>query len=194
MRQPLQEWISKTVVADEMIWKGAWGSQMRFMRDALMPLARGGMTKDAYKAAGDNIAWVISTHTSKSISLPVLELDRSDIGLRLIFRDNFYNWKMSVISEKPITVDFAGLFHTTPPIDPAYTGNPLAPVYFEGFPKDLIFGYYEPSDKMKWSCEIWEGQRAVWTSVFLMMRSLGQIKGFTWHTQESHKKELEANR
>jgi len=185
----LQKWITAQTVGDEMLWKGAFGSQVGFVRDTIVSLFGWGL----HYEAKDEIPDVISTHRSKSIILPVYELTRKDLGLRLIMRDNFYNWKLSVISEKPVIADFTGLFHTTPPVEPDYTGDPLHQVYFEGFPKELIFGYYEPSDKKKWSAEI-SGNYGLYTTIFLILRSFGVIAPHEWHTRESHKLELEEER
>lgn len=162
MRQKLQEWVNEQLVGDEMIWKGAFGSQISFVRRLTGLMATG----LSYKAM-DDITHVIATHRSKSITLPVYELSRPDLGLRLILRDNFHNWKLSVISERPIDADFSGLFHTTPPVEPAYTGEPLSSVYFEGFPGDLIFGYYNDQQggtRQKWSAEIY-GDHSLYTVV-----------------------------
>ena len=187
MREPdnkLQKWISAQVVDDKMRWKGPFGEQMAFIRDQIVPLMGAGLIY--YEK--QEIADVISTHTSKSIVLPVVEVTRKDLGLRFTMRENFYNWKLSVLSEKPIEADFTGLFHTTPPIDKDYTGDPLAGVYFEGFPKDRIFRYYS-EDKRKFSAEIW-GDQPMWTAVLLIMRSVGAIKPLAWNTSETHKKEM----
>lgn len=181
----LQKWISAQIVDDEMLWKGAFGNQMSFIRDRLVPLMGAGLIYHEKQEIAD----VISTHTSKSIALPVVEVVRDDLGLRFTMRENFFNWKLSVLSEKPIEADFTGLFHTTPPIDKSYTGDPLAGVYFEGFPKDRIYRYYE-DDKRKFSAEIW-GDQPMWTAVLLIMRSVGAIKPFMWHTRETHQKEME---
>ncbi|MGH6876113.1 MAG: hypothetical protein ACREHV_01910, partial [Rhizomicrobium sp.] len=142
MDSKLQKWISAAVVGDEMLWKGGFDHQVGFVRDVIVGLVGAGLHYEDIEPIAD----VVSTHTSKSICLPVYDLKREDLGLRFIMRNNFYNWKLSVISKKPIICDFTGLFHTTPPVEPDYTGNPLADVYFEGFPKSLVFGYYEPSD------------------------------------------------
>lgn len=182
---PLQEWINGHPVRDEMLWKGAFGHQVMFVRDRLVSLFGTGLDYDQQK----EIARVISTHRSKSIELPVYQLARPDQDLRIVLRNNFYNWKMSVLSETPIQADFDGLFHTTPPIDPDYTGDQLHPVYFEGFPHDLIFGYLAESDGRRWSAEI-PTDESLWTSVFLMMRSLNNVKPLVWLTRESHRKEL----
>ncbi|MCK9567652.1 hypothetical protein M0R72_01720 [Candidatus Pacearchaeota archaeon] len=134
-------------------------------------------------------AIVISEHTSKSVRLPVYSFERKDIWLRLTLRYNFYNWKLSVESQSPILADFSGLFFTTPPVEPEYTGNELHPVYFEGFPEDRIFGYYE-NDHCKFSAEIGSHEK-LWTAIFLIMRDLGKIKPYVWNTQESHRKALD---
>lgn len=138
-------------------------------------------------------AMVIGEHRSKSVRLPVYSITREDFGLQLTLRDNYYNWKLSVSSQiRPIEVDFSGLFHTTPPVELGYTGNSLSPVYFEGFPEDRIFGYYS-LNHFKFSAEI-HSDEALWTTVFLMMRSLGVIKAFEWNTEESHKRKLDEDR
>lgn len=186
MNEPIQEWMSKQMVGDEMLWKGAWGRQLSFVRDDLTAVLATSLRYEDTK----KITTVISTHRSKSIILPVYCMTREDLGLKLILRNNFYNWKLSVISEFPIEAPFEGLFYTTPPIEPEYTGNPLSPVYFEGFPSDLIFGYYTPSDGRKWSAEIWDNH-SLWTTLFILMKSRGAIKPFVWHTKESHRKALE---
>lgn len=180
--EPLHEWFDRqrAETPDEMFYKSASGSQIMFARDDLHSLIAAGLTALQDRL---NVATVISTHRSKSVVLPVYSFDRPDIGLRLIARDNFYTWKLSVISETPVVADFSGLFKTTPPIDPEYTGDQLHRVYFEGFPKHLIFGYYEPSDKRRWSAEI-RGDHAMWATVFLIMRALGVIKPMAWSTRK----------
>jgi hypothetical protein len=182
MNESLQEWFNRQRenTPDEMIWKEASGRQIMFARDSLAALVGCGLGYDATK----RLVTVISEHTSKSVRLPVYQFTREDIGLRLVARNNFYNWKLSVISERRVEADFAGLFHTTPPIDPSYTGDPLASVYFEGFPRELIFGYYEASDKRKWSAEICGGECAMWTTLYLIMRSLGAVKPMQWSTRK----------
>lgn len=80
---------------------------------------------------------VISTHMSKSVELPVYRLKLKD-GTIFILRDNFYNWKISVISPKSVTANFVELF------DPREV---IHAVYCEGFPKDLVFGSYSQNSQ-----------------------------------------------
>ena len=187
MKKPLQEWISEQVVGDEMLWKGAFGGQMEDLR-GIERMMGAGLDYEDYK---DKVAFVISTHRSKSITLPVVLFDRSDIGLVVVVRENFYNWKLSVMSEKPIDDDlFPYLFFTTPPVEPDYTGNPLASCYFEGFPREYIFGYHSENQKA-WSAEF-GGLSTIKHVLFLCLKAIGHVKPLAWKTRESHRAELEA--
>lgn len=183
----LQAWATANKPDEDLIYKDGYWKQIIWVRDRLCWLMSRGL-HERIKAR------VISYHTSKSVRLPVFELERPDLGLRLILRDNYYNWKLTVMSALPIVADFDGLFYTTPPVDPKYTGDPLAGCYFEGFPRELVFGYYEPSDKRHWSAEINGGDPVLWATVFLIMKSLGAVKPFAWHTKESHRRELDEDR
>jgi len=172
--------------------------QVHFIRDTIASLFWAGIHYDDIpnsmppREDCKEVATVISEHRSKSVRLPVYSLTRQDIGLQLTLRYNYYNWKLSVLSSVPVEADFSGLFYTTPPIEPEYTGDSLSDVYFEGFPYERIFGYY-CNDKCKFSAEIYSNE-ALYTTVFLMMRSLGAIKPRIWHTEESHRIELEESR
>lgn len=138
-------------------------------------------------------AFVIATHRSKSIDLPVISFERGDLGVRFVVRDNFYNFKLSVVSERPIKCDaFQFLFKTMPPREPDYTGDALSSCYFEGFPSDLIFGYYS-ADSRRWSAEI-HGQNALWTVLFLCMMTLGAMTPLIYHTRDEHLAQLAADR
>jgi len=189
IRVPLQQWFRSVynLDADPYADGPAW-HQIMFVRDRLVRVVAFGLDHEDV----ESVAWVISTHGSKGFPLPVYQLERPDLGLRFVLRNNFHDWKLSVISELPIDgVDFAGLFRTTPPIDPAYTGDPLDSVYFEGFPEGMTFGYYETSDKRRWSAEI-QSNEAMWTTLFLIMRARGAIGPLTWHTEASHRVALDA--
>jgi len=171
MKQKLQEWFNENEVSDEMLWKKSYINQFMFVRDEIGGLVNRELGK----------VFVINTRTSKSIKLPVYFMEKN--GLQLILKENFYNWKMSVISGKPIVADFDGLFHTTYPVDIDYTGNPLSSVYFEGFPEEFIFGYYQKSEKMRWSAEIGSGY-LLYTSIFLILKARGDIEPFRWSVKK----------
>jgi len=159
---------------DTMYYKKAFQNQCMFFRDTLAPVISVGMQKTEQNPYPKIKPMVISTHRSKSIELPVVQMSRPDIGLSFIIRDNFHDWKLSVVSDKPIDVDLSGIAYLNPPIDPQST-NYLSPHYFEGFPEHLIFGHYGASDKKKFSLDLGE-ENLVYMTVFLIMRSVGAIK------------------
>lgn len=192
MNIKLQDWIREQTVGDEMLWKGVFGDQVGFVRDTLAPIVSIGLDRE-YDEHCYDIVSVISTHRSKSINLPVYEMARNDLGLKIILRGNFYNWKLSVISDRPIEADFTGLFITSPPSEPEYTGDHLHPVYFEGFPSELIFGYYDIGDRKKWSAEICD-KYSLSTVIFLIMRSLGAVKQLLYWTRAEHEESLNKER
>lgn len=72
---------------------------------------------------------VVSTHRSKSISLPVVEV-ATPYGVRCIVRDNFHDIKVSVWCPEPCDHDLFGL--------PAGGDSYLSRVYFEGFQGEWI--------------------------------------------------------
>lgn len=182
--EDLQAWFlrQRKETPDEMYYKEASSSQILFVRDKLAAVLSVGLSIEEYK----KFVTVISTHKSKSVKLPVYKFSRPDLGLTLFARNNFYNWKLSVISEKPLELDLDGLCHTTPPIEPDYSGNPLSPVYFEGFPEELVFGYYS-QNKSKFSAEIYDDLH-MWTVLFLIMRATGTMKPYQWSTQAGDEK------
>lgn len=87
------------------------------------------------------IPMVIATHTSKSVRLPVFELtlNKDEVKLKILLRNNFYDWCISVESNIPIEHSFLGL------VDKVNVG------YFEGFPKERIYDRYDKSDHQKFS-------------------------------------------
>jgi hypothetical protein len=81
---------------------------------------------------------VISTHTSKSVKLPVFWIDLTKIyGISFTIRGNFHDWKISVDSKYPIEPNFLNIFKP----DREY-----ASCYCEGFPDDKVFGSYSNSN------------------------------------------------
>lgn len=205
MRRGLQNWYSAWLdehASTDLLYvsKNARGEtslpQVHFVRDELASLAWAGKLYEERPSEPPprndcrETAWVIGEHRSKSVRLPVYSIERPDLGLRFVLRNNYHDWKLSVISETPIQSDvFPYLFHTTPPVDRDYTGDELAPCYFEGFPDDLVFGY-QSIDPRRWSASL--DSRSLWTTIMLCMRSVGAIKPLVWHTKESHRALLDA--
>jgi hypothetical protein len=115
----VESWMSDNVPSEDLLYRKSWVRQrelLRTMQGALL----------------SKTAVVISTHTSKSVLLPVVCFAFKN-GL-LIFRDNFHTYKVSIILRWPVDLDVEKY---------RLTSNNPHPVYFEGFPEFLVFDPYE---------------------------------------------------
>jgi hypothetical protein len=142
MNTPLQEWFMANLPNDEMLWKKGMERQVIFIRDTItkaFPLK----SYEEFKAFKDSIM-VISTHTSKSISLPVYELNWK--GFIFVLRYNFYDWKVSCDCPMLLDIDFKSLnlFKVDAVINP---------VYCEGFSEFWVYDSYQ-NNKQKFTVEI----------------------------------------
>jgi hypothetical protein len=177
LRQELQSWFMEHYkhLDESLIYKEAGAKQIMFVRDRVIPVTCRGYAD--YKEWREKTCFVISTHSSKSCDLPVFSIEPPGKAIRFVMRDNFYNWKVSVIADRDIDINPEGLFRAMPPAAPGYSGDTLASVYFEGFPKDLIFGYYNDAmdayqvgEQFKFSAELGSDYQ-LWTFVFLCMQN-----------------------
>ena len=203
----LMEWcvpMLREMEGTDLIYHEAAKKQVMFVRDTIAPLVMKPMNPylrpevtlphpegGTYETT--RTAYIVGMHTSKSCELPVYCFERPDIGLSFVMRDNFHDWKLSVLSETRIEVpQLKMLAYTEPPREPGYTGNCLSSCYFQGFKEEWCFGFYE-DDHRQFSLELY-GNNALWTTIFLIMNSLGQMKPRRQHTQEEHSKALAADR
>lgn len=129
----LQAWFSVNIPEDKMLYKKAARDSIIFIRDIITNLF---FNKEF-------TPMVISTHTSKSIKLPVVEIDLKSVGVKIVLRDNLYDWNVSIESENDIECDFMDTFK-----DENYHM-----CYCQGFPKDRIHGMYKDNHK-KFTCYI----------------------------------------
>ena len=117
------EWARENNPDPNLKYRDGWSEQIVFVRDKLTSMLVG------ERFDYEKYVKVISTHMSKSVKLPVFMIDLPKIGLTLVLRNNFYDWKVSVMSEKAVANDFEGLF----------TSGEKA-LHCEGFPEEFIFG------------------------------------------------------
>jgi len=117
---------------DTLIYKNKGMMQCMYIRDGLngLILRMCGLNFSNYKVE------VVSTHTSKSVKLPVYKLELK--GFTFYLRCNFHDWKISVIAPYPTDINFENLFG----ID-----DKINPIYCEGFDKSWVFGSYKDSSK-----------------------------------------------
>lgn len=151
-------WIRVNKPDDKLIYKDGLGQQVCFVRDTL-----GNLLFTDYAEKEINPIMVISTHTSKSVLLPVYQIKIPKHGIEMILRYNFYDWKISIASNKPIECDFMGLFDTKQRI-PA--------IYCEGFPENKVYGSYsENHSKFTFALNT---EYNLYTFMFLLNKYLNQ--------------------
>lgn len=164
MRVKINEWWSNNEPDEKLIYKDGLAEQCLFVRDTLMLnlfidiatdyLKYGDYSDERNEIYHKFVPLVIGTHYSKSVKLPVMEMDMSKIGLNIILRYNFYDWCISVESNDEINCDFMGLV----------TGQKG---YFEGFPIDRIYDNYSSQNNKKFSVVL-NNKYQVYTFMFLL--------------------------
>ena len=76
--------------------------------------------------------FVVNTHRSKSVELPVYAM-RLLNGIKVIMRDNFYGWVISIISSKPISIPKDLVIYNDL--------HKLSPYHCDGFNDEWVFEY-----------------------------------------------------
>jgi hypothetical protein len=122
-----QTWINENRPAENMHFSNAFTHQVVFLRDTIPKIFFS--TYEDYIDPANKI--VVGSHTSKSISLPVLKYILPEC--EIILRNNFYNWKVSVIAKHPVKINFMNLFDPT---------ENISSVYCEGFNEEDVFGSF----------------------------------------------------
>ena len=131
--QELLYWMRKWELDDKLIWKKSSERQACFVRN---------------KVAGNLLkskCFVVSTHHSKSCLLPVYYIKMRN-GIKIIMRENFYDWKVSVV----IPDDYPDLKPNTLPDDClSYSmvkskTEKISSCYLEGFKDEWSFDAYIP--------------------------------------------------
>ena len=122
-------WIRVNKPDKNLIFASSLLNQVSFVRDKLCKV----LNPD-YKYWDKNPPLVISHHHSKSVELPVYQINLKEYGVELILRNNFYDWKVSINSTSPLNFDCMGLFDTT---------KEIPHIFCEGFPKGKVFECYD---------------------------------------------------
>ena len=150
-------WIRANEPDENLIYAKGLGDQVCFVRDTLCQLL-----SSTYEEWHNNPPLVISTHYSKSVKLPVFQINLEKYGIEMVLRYNFYDWKISIKSDKPLDFDYMGLINPKQEI----------PYYCcEGFPRDKVYGSYGQSHS-QFTIEI-GSHYDLYTFFFLLKNYLG---------------------
>ena len=141
-----------TEIDDNMLYKQAAISQELFIRNVI-----------GYSLCKAH-TFSVSHHRSKSIVLSVYGiLSRS--GVSMIIRDNFYDYKVSVILPTALPDNYLDKSLFTD----GYNDKKIKPVYCEGFKEEWVYGPYIPTDKTctKFTVEL-DSQYKLYTMIYLI--------------------------
>jgi hypothetical protein len=153
-------WIRVNEPDENLIYKKGLGKQVCTIRDTIMrDIFYHSIFKEYDNKLYDEFQpMVINTHRSKSVLLPVMLLNIEKYNIKIIVRENFYDWKISIISKDDINCDFKGLF--------TENDKPINSVYCEGFPENLVFDRY-CDNKKQFTIEIGDDYR-LYTFMYLL--------------------------
>lgn len=153
MKEFLLSWLRKDVIDDKMYYKKPAEWQEIFVRD------------DVCLGLLNVPVFAISTHCSKSITLPVYGFTMRN-GIKVICRDNFYDWKVSV----QIPDNYEVIKNAIPEdlVNDGYK-NDISDCYFEGFKKEWCFPAYNPdnTEQHKFSIEVY-GDYRLYTLLYIL--------------------------
>lgn len=101
---PLQEWANANQPGTDMVFHKGYWNQIAFVRDKVASLLSS--TYDEFT----KLVNVDGNHTSKSIKLPVYFINLREHGIRIWMRNNFHDWNVSIMSDRPLTCNFLNVF------------------------------------------------------------------------------------
>lgn len=158
----LLTWSIDNEPSSEMIYKKGYWDQILFIRDTINSIFYSN-----FEDFKNNPVLVINTHMSKSIDLPVYEINLRDHNTKIIMRNNFYDWKVSVDSPIEINANFMDLFKQ----DEVHK-----PIYCEGFKDNQVFDCYA-NNKKQFTLELKDKYR-LYTFIYILNNYLkNNIKG-----------------
>ena len=154
----LQAWYNKNAdeTSDSMNYKSAMSRQFVFIRDTF-----------SFDLFNEKLVSLepVSTHTSKSVKLPVYKAVLKD-GTTIIARCNFHDWKVSIWS--PRELEFPkSLFHRG-------GSDKISELYCEGFIKEWVLDSYE-NNKKEFTVELPSGEHYMWTFLFLLNEQIPAV-------------------
>lgn len=136
-------WSKVNKPEEKLIYKEEQWHQIDFMARIIMPLFYD-LDEFTWETDEERKKYpkIISTHTSKSVKLPVFKLEIKKFGITFVARCNIYDWVISVNSETPLDIEFYHLFD-----------KEQDSFFHEGIKSDYVYGSYN-SNHNKFTVEI----------------------------------------
>lgn len=158
-----QKWLTEHNPKDEMLWKESYWKAYVFWRDKILPMFSDEFYKEHYKI--DNIyneinhnTQIVGEHWSKSILNPVVKITYHDVII--VFRYNYYDYEVAVISNKPINIPMNKLFISKG-----------ASFFYQGFPDEYKVKERYEDNKCRFIASI-DNHYQFYTFMYLLQREI----------------------
>ena len=163
MKIKFQKWLEDNEPENIMKYKDAWWETHIFWQDRILPM----FTNEFYNKCGnyeklceeiDANSDVIGEHWSKSIVNPVMRIVYK--GVTIVFRYNFYDYEIAVISDKSIKLPMKNLFVSK-----------SESFYYQGFPDEYMIKERYEDNKCKFVAHI-NNDYSFYTFMYLLQRQI----------------------
>lgn len=163
MDTKFQQWLLDHQPNDNMCWKDSFWHTYCFWRDRILPMFTDefyskGFNWDALVKEIDKNTDIVGEHMSKSIINPVMRIIYKDV--EIVFRYNFYDYEVAVISPKPIKLPMEKLF-----------SSKETDFFYQGFPKEYQIKDRYEDNNCKFIAKIGDHYR-FFTFMFLLQREI----------------------
>ena len=136
----INTWVEINKPKEDLIFAKSFFNHINFVCDTLYT-----MIIPNSEERKNNQPMVISTIKSNSIKLPVIQIKLENCGIEIVLSYDFYNWKVSIKSKSPISIESTTFLNQEEEIILNYPN---------GFPKDKIYNSYK-NNHSKFTIEIY---------------------------------------
>ena len=158
-----QKWLTAHNPKDEMLWKESYWETYIFWRDKILPMFSDEFYKKNYKIDNDNIMvsnfynWIKNTLTpmfSNNLCIII------DFIIIIVFKYNYYDYEIAVISNKPINIFMKNLFISKE-----------ASFFYQGFPNEYRIKERYEDNKCRFIASI-NNHYQFYTFMYLLQREI----------------------
>ena len=165
MDTKFQKWLLDHQPDDNMRWKDNFWHTYCFWSDSILPMFTDEFYSkrfnwDALFIGIDKNTDVVGEHMSKSIINPVVKITYKDV--EIVFRYNFYDYEVAVLSPKAIELPMEKLFVSKE-----------TDFFYQGFPKEYqVKERYEDNNR-RFVAKIYDDY-SFYTFMFLLQRAISE--------------------
>ena len=161
----LRVWCINHKPKDSMIWKGAWWDAYSLLDYNILPMFSKSWNEnhdlDSYYKEINAMIDIVGEHWSKSIIHPVMRIIYR--GVTIVFRYNFYDYNVTVISPFSLSLPVSTLFQSE-----------KATFFHEGFPDKYVIDERYETNQSKFMAFI-RNHYDFYTFMFLLKQEVDSV-------------------